>query len=138
LRGVSFYVYEVLESVQPHGMGWPEPPPVSHGIFATPELARTKQRELARHDRVPYPILSVHVSTLKVEEMTDPEPLTRQQIGRLLAEAQVGANQPRRGYSIGTSDYGVEINDRSGKTVTLDWPDALAIASTIQTAAAMR
>jgi hypothetical protein len=40
-------VFEVLESVQPHGMGWPDPPPVSHGLFATKMAALRFRSDLA-------------------------------------------------------------------------------------------
>lgn len=50
---MTTYVYEVLESVQPHGMGWPEPPPRSHGLYASRALAEAKVHALAhpRQDR---------------------------------------------------------------------------------------
>jgi hypothetical protein len=72
---MSFLVFEVLESIQPHNQGWPSPPDVSHGLFATRGAAlRHKHALIAGPRRIAATRIAertVHETSDDLEEIAD-------------------------------------------------------------------
>lgn len=56
-------IYQVLERIQPHAMGWPDPPPRSHGYFVARQGADAKKATLASRG-----IHSVDILPITVED----------------------------------------------------------------------
>lgn len=59
-------IYQVLERIQSHGMGWPDPPPRSHGYFADRAGADRKVVALAHQN-----IRAVDIEPITVEGSFD-------------------------------------------------------------------